>query len=116
MPFYSVIGRPLIDLEMLIRMLLVGYCFGIRSERRLCEGGPSESGLSQVLPVGPGRLCARHRRSRDGNLLRELFEKARTMIERVREHHSYAFEPGSTHCAFSQKSTKTVSPGWRALR
>src|SRR5687767_6573297 len=36
-PFYSEIGRPSIDPEPLIRMLLVGYCFGIRSERRLCE-------------------------------------------------------------------------------
>ena len=36
-PFYSQIGRPSIDPELLIRMLLVGYCFGIRSARRLCE-------------------------------------------------------------------------------
>jgi len=36
-PFYSPIGRPSIDPELLIRMLLVGYCFGVRSERRLCE-------------------------------------------------------------------------------
>lgn len=36
-PFYSPIGRPSIDPELLIRMLIVGYCFGIRSERRLCE-------------------------------------------------------------------------------
>src|SRR5215471_14287009 len=46
-PFYSPVGRPSIDPELLIRMLLIGYCFGIRSERdvhsmvafraRLCE-------------------------------------------------------------------------------
>ena len=36
-PFYSDVGRPSIDPELMIRMLLVGYCFGIRSERRLCE-------------------------------------------------------------------------------
>ena len=36
-PFYSEIGRPSVDPELMIRMLLVGYCFGIRSERRLCE-------------------------------------------------------------------------------
>jgi transposase len=34
--FYSEIGRPSIDPELLIRMLVVGYCYGIRSERRLC--------------------------------------------------------------------------------
>src|SRR5215471_17691512 len=36
-PFYSETGRPSIDPELLIRMLIIGYCFGIRSERRLCE-------------------------------------------------------------------------------
>jgi transposase len=36
-PFYSPIGRPSVDPELMIRMLLVGYCLGIRSERRLCE-------------------------------------------------------------------------------
>jgi transposase len=36
-PFYSAIGRPSVDPELMIRMLLVGYCLGIRSERRLCE-------------------------------------------------------------------------------
>jgi transposase len=35
--FYSSTGRPSIDLELLVRMLLVGYCYGIRSERRLSE-------------------------------------------------------------------------------
>jgi transposase len=49
---HSAIGRPSIDPQLLIRMLLVGYCFGTRSERRLCEevhlnlvGGGSASGL-----------------------------------------------------------------------
>ena len=38
-PFYraSSIGRPSIDPELMIRMLLIGYCLGIRSERRLCD-------------------------------------------------------------------------------
>ena len=36
-PHYSEIGRPSVDPELMIRMLIVGYCFGVRSERRLCE-------------------------------------------------------------------------------
>ena len=36
-PFYSDIGRPSVDPELMIRMLIVGYCYGIRHERRLCE-------------------------------------------------------------------------------
>jgi len=35
--FYSNTGRPSIDPVLMIRMLVLGYCFGIRSERRLCE-------------------------------------------------------------------------------
>lgn len=34
---YSHTGRPSIDPELMIRMLVIGYCFGIRSERRLCD-------------------------------------------------------------------------------
>ena len=36
-PYYSDVGRPSIDPELMMRMLIVGYCLGIRSERRLCE-------------------------------------------------------------------------------
>jgi len=36
-PFYSNIGRPSIDPELMLRMLIVSYCYGIRFERRLCE-------------------------------------------------------------------------------
>jgi transposase len=36
-PIYSSTGRPSVDPELLARMLLVGYCYGIRFERRLCE-------------------------------------------------------------------------------
>ena len=36
-PFYSHTGRPSVDPELMMRMLLIGYCYGIRSERRLCD-------------------------------------------------------------------------------
>jgi transposase len=36
-PHYSDVGRPSIDPELMIRMLIVGYCFGVRSERKLCQ-------------------------------------------------------------------------------
>ena len=38
-PYYSHTGRPSIDPVLMIRMLLVGYVFAIRSERQLCSGG-----------------------------------------------------------------------------
>jgi hypothetical protein len=36
-PFYSEIGRPSVDPELMIRMLIIGYCYGLRSERRLTQ-------------------------------------------------------------------------------
>ena len=36
-PFYSTLGRPSIDPELMIRMLIVGYVFAIRSEREICR-------------------------------------------------------------------------------
>lgn len=36
-PFYSTTGRPSVDPELMMRMLIIGYSMGIRSERRLCE-------------------------------------------------------------------------------
>ncbi len=36
-PFYSSLGRPSIDPELMIAMLIVGYVFAIRSEREICR-------------------------------------------------------------------------------
>ena len=36
-PYYSDIGRPSVDPELMIRMLILGYCYGVRSERRLTQ-------------------------------------------------------------------------------
>ncbi len=35
--YYSHTGRPSVCPELMIRMLIVGYCYSIRSERRLCQ-------------------------------------------------------------------------------
>jgi transposase len=81
-PFYSEIGRPSIDPELMIRMLIVGYCFGIRSERRLCEEVHlnlayrwfCRLGLEGDVPNHSTFSKNRHGRFRDSDLLRELFE------------------------------------------
>jgi len=81
-PFYSAIGRPSIDPELLIRMLLVGYCFGIRSERRLCEEVHlnlayrwfCRIGLDGDVPDHSTFSKNRHGRFRESDLLRELFD------------------------------------------
>ena len=48
--FYSDIGRPSIDPELMIRMLIVGYCYGIRFGAEAVRGGQNSSRLSLVLP------------------------------------------------------------------
>jgi transposase len=81
-PFYSAMGRPSIDPELMIRMLLVGYCFGIRSERRLCEEVHlnlayrwfCRLGLDSAVPDHSTFSKNRHGRFRDSDLLRHLFE------------------------------------------
>ena len=81
-PFYSATGRPSIDPELLIRMLIVGYRMGIRSERRLCEEVHLNLAyrwfcrldLDGAVPDHSTFSKNRHRRFRDSNLLRKLFE------------------------------------------
>src|SRR5712672_4395961 len=89
-PFYSEMGRPSIDPELLIRMLIVGYCFGIRSERRLCEEVHLNLayrwfcglGLDGEVPDHSTFSKNRHGRFRDSDLLRRLFE---TVLQRCIE-------------------------------
>jgi len=81
-PFYSPIGRPSVDPELMIRMLIVGYCFGIRSERRLCEEVHlnlayrwfCRLGLDGDVPDHSTFSKNRHGRFRDSDLLRRVFE------------------------------------------
>lgn len=81
-PYYSSIGRPSIDPELMIRMLIVGYCFAIRSERRLCEEVHLNLayrwfcglGLDAGVPDHSTFSRNRHGRFRQSNLLRNVFE------------------------------------------
>ena len=81
--FYSHTGRPSIDPELLIRMLLVGYCSGIRSERRICEEVHLNLAyrwfcrldLSDPVPNHSTFSKNRHGCFRESKLLRHLFEK-----------------------------------------
>ncbi|QSB45150.1 transposase [Tsuneonella flava] len=81
-PFYSSTGRPSVDPELMIRMLLIGYCMGIRSERRLCEEVHLNLAyrwfcrldLDGAVPDHSTFSKNRHGRFRDSDLLRKLFE------------------------------------------
>lgn len=81
-PFYSSTGRPSVDPELMIRMLLVGYVMGIRSERRLCDEVHLNLAyrwfcrldLTDPVPDHSTFSKNRHGRFRDSGLLRHLFE------------------------------------------
>jgi transposase len=81
-PFYSEIGRPSIDPELMIRMLIVGYCYGIRSERRLCEEVELHLAyrwfcrldLDDKVPDHSTFSVNRHGRFRESDAFRHVFE------------------------------------------
>jgi len=89
-PFYSSMGRPSVDPELMIRMLIVGYCVGIRSERRLCEEVHlnlayrwfCRLGLDGDVPDHSTFSKNRHGRFRESDLLRCVFE---TVLQRCIE-------------------------------
>jgi transposase len=96
-PFYSNIGRPSIDPELMIRMLLIGYCFGIRSEQRLCDEVHlnlayrwfCRLGLDGTVPDHSTFSKNRHGRFRESDLFRRVFE---SVLRRCIEEHLVAVE------------------------
>jgi transposase len=86
-PFYSGTGRPSVDPELMMRMLIIGYCYGIRSERRLCEELRSNLayrwfcrlGLEGEVPDHSTFSKNRYGRFRDSQLFRMVFE---SVVER----------------------------------
>jgi len=81
-PFCSHTGRPSVDQELMIRMLVIGYCFGIRSERRLCAKVHLNLayrwfcglGLEDAVPEHSTCSKNRHGRFRASGAFRWLFD------------------------------------------
>ena len=82
-PFYSHTGRPSIDPELMIRMLLIGYCCGIRSERQLCYEVTMNLAyrwfcklkITDKVPDHSTFSKNRHGRFRDSEVFRFVFEQ-----------------------------------------
>ena len=82
-PFYSETGRPSVDPELMIRMLLAGYCYGIRSERRLCQEVElhlayrwfCKLDLDDEIPHHSTFSANRLGRFRESDVLRHIFER-----------------------------------------
>jgi transposase len=76
-------GRPSIDPELMIRMLVVGYLFAIRSERLICREVQvnlayrwfCKLGIEDVIPDHSAFSRARNERFRDGDVFRHMFER-----------------------------------------
>ena len=81
-PYYSPTGRPSIDPVLMIRMLIVGYVFALRSERRLCAEVQvnlayrwfCKLGIEDKIPDHSVFCRARHERFRESDTLRRVFE------------------------------------------
>lgn len=82
-PYYSSTGRPSIDPELIIRMLIIGYVFAIRSERMLCRELAVNMAyrwfcgltIEDKVPDHSAFSRARHERFRESDLLRRIFER-----------------------------------------
>jgi transposase len=82
-PHYSSMGRPSIDPELMIRMLVVGYVFAIRSERLICREVQvnlayrwfCRLGIEDAIPDHSAFSRARNERFREGDVFRRVFER-----------------------------------------
>jgi transposase len=82
-PHYSHLGCPSVCPELMVRILLIGYCYSIRSERRLCEEVKLNLayrwfcglGLEDSVPHHSTFSVNRHGRFRDSDILRKVFEE-----------------------------------------
>src|ERR1700687_5084773 len=82
-PHYPALGRPSIDPVLMIRMLILGYAFGLRSERLLCREVKVNlayrwfCGLSieDKIPDHSAFSRARNERFRDNDIFRRVFER-----------------------------------------
>jgi transposase len=120
-PFYSNTGRPSIDPELMIRMLLIGYCLGIRSERRLCEEVHlnlayrwfCRLGLDGKVPDHSTFSKNRHGRFRESDILRLLFESIveRCMAEGLVSAEGFAVD-ASLIAADANKQRSVSSRDW----
>ena len=122
-PFYSQMGRPSVDPELMIRMLIVGYCMGIRSERRLCDEVHlnlayrwfCRLGLDGRVPDHSTFSKNRHGRFRQSDALRRLFESVvqRCIAEGLVSADGFAVD-ASLIAADANKQRSVPSPEWKS--
>ncbi len=127
--YYSPTGRPSVDPEVMIRMLIVGYCYGIRSERRLCEEVHlnlayrwfCRLGLEGKVPDHSTFSENRHGRFRESDAFRHLFESVlqRCMVEGLVSGEGFAVDASFVKADASHQCQRGDDDDWgggRAVR
>jgi transposase len=127
--FYSPTGRHSVDPEVMIRMLNIGYCYGIRSERRLCEEVHlnlayrwfCRLGLVGKVPDHSTFSENRHGRFRDSDAFRQLFETVlqRCMAEDLVDGEGFAVDANVVKADASRQRHRDNDDDWgggRAVR
>lgn len=115
--YYSHTGRPSIDPELMIRILLIGYCYGIRSERRLCEEVRfnlayrwfCHLGLEDEIPDHSTFSKNRHGHFRDADLLRLVFD---SVVQRCNEHGLIKGEGFATDASYIKADASAAMLNW----
>jgi transposase len=82
-PHYPTLGRPSVDPVLMIRMLIIGYVFGLRSERLLCRELQvnlayrwfCKLGIEHKIPDHSAFSRARNERFHDSGIFRQVFER-----------------------------------------
>ena len=128
-PYYSHTGRPSVDPEVMVRMLIVGYCYGIHSERRLCEEVHlnlayrwfCRLGLEGKVPDHSSFSDNRHGRFRDSDAFRQLFESVlqRCMDEGLVGGEGFAVDASVVKADVSRQRHREDDDDWgggRAVR
>lgn len=126
-PYYSHTGRPSIDPVLMIRMLLVGYVFAIRSERRICAEVQvnlayrwfCKLGIEDQIPDHSVFCRARHERFRESDALRRVFEGVVAMWRGADQHRQHRSRPlrllqGQQERLFCLRLESQVHDGGRA--
>ncbi len=121
-PFYSHTGRPSIDPELMFRMLLIGYCYGIRSERRLCEEVElnlayrwfCRLSIEDTVPEHSTFSKNRHGRFRDSDAFRFMFEQVleRCMAEGLVSGEGFAVDASIVKADANRQRGKDDDDDW----
>lgn len=119
--YYSHTGRPSIDPELMIRMLIIGYSYGIRSERRLCEEVHlnlayrwfCRLGLEAAVPDHSTFSKNRHGRFRESGAFRWVFDEVvrRCMTEGLVKGEGFAVD--ASLIAANASHQHSIQPGER---